>query len=875
MSAVIAQQVVALADTFISQQRYGDALLLLESVISSDSACAQEAGSALRDLQLRYARCLFSLNRYEAALFVIELCGSTAAMAEDNILASLDPNSTASAAAAAAAGSGARKRDGAGASFMPSLAAATTTIAGAVEAAPPRCFVEGGRDALVHRLPALAIKTAMECALALQDWPRTKLYANALLIVPEPPLGDVAAGSGGSYCTTALCALGRLACASSAPLDAAEYLCRALRMDPFCSSALDMLVDHWLLPTAEVEQLVLNLDFSSSPLSPSHPSTAGGGDASLPAGASNVRVVGELVRNMYLARIPDAAVQLVDPMLSSSAFSSSKPSQGVNDDDDDLDVRACDSIHNQNMMAQPSSQGSGNNSSSTSQTALMLLPTWLRNFREAIVLLEANDLEGALRCSSAALAATPLRQHVACLHLSILTQMHETAGLFRFAHSVSESFPSSAVSFYAAGCYYYSIGNFERAGRLFSRATDLDSLFAEAWVAYGHCYARLEEGEQALAAYRRAQNLFPGLRHCELFLGIQYARQHSAQLAMACLENAQRSSSIASSIRSSNDGRGGRSQIPRALPASSFDALLLNETAVLHFRSMNYTTALQLLLRARDALPNKERPADHEMCVIFNLASVLRKVHKYDLAAQTYQAFIRLRPQASVGHCAYGFTLHIQGDLDAAIAAYRTSLSLRRDAFCRDLLERALDERHGVGYLAGASGSVDNWLKSTSSSASSAAASASTYRQQQQQQQQGVDQPPLPFDVSLGGMSSVTSGGNNSSNSHHQQHQQHQPSPIPAGLQQQMDSLRGPSRGSTATGTAHSNSNLLDTAALLLPPVVHRRADGTTTSSTAWSSAVGNASTSTVAGVANNNNTASPQNRPTISRALSFGHAEH
>ena len=205
-------------------------------------------------------------------------------------------------------------------------------------------------------------------------------------------------------------------------------------------------------------------------------------------------------------------------------------------------------------------------------------------------------------------------------------------------------------------------------------------MFAEAWIAYGHCYARLEEGEQALAAYRRAENLFPGLRQCELYLGIQYARQHAAQLALTCLESAQRaratalatkwssqnsSNAMSRTANATNDDENalhsnsvpGAAPIcppsaPRAFPSttSSFDALLLNETAVLHFRSRQYASALQLLMRAREALPNKERPADHEVCVLFNLASAFRKVQYYDLAAATYLEFIRLRPQAAVGH---------------------------------------------------------------------------------------------------------------------------------------------------------------------------------------------------------------------------------
>lgn len=45
---------------------------------------------------------------------------------------------------------------------------------------------------------------------------------------------------------------------------------------------------------------------------------------------------------------------------------------------------------------------------------------------------------------------------------------------------------------------------------LYSKATSLEGTFLSAWIGQGNAYAALEEGDQAMLAYRTAARLFPG-----------------------------------------------------------------------------------------------------------------------------------------------------------------------------------------------------------------------------------------------------------------------------------------------------------------------------------------------------------------------------
>jgi anaphase-promoting complex subunit 6 len=283
---------------------------------------------------------------------------------------------------------------------------------------------------------------------------------------------------------------------------------------------------------------------------------------------------------------------------------------------------------------------------------------------------ESNNLRQALSLTAEILEYEPYHRETICLHLCLLVDSKATPMLFEKAHFLSKNKRYTELAVYAIGCFYFSLSNYERAGRYFSRAAELDCYFAEAWIAYGHCYAKLEEGEQALNVYRRAMNYFPGLNACCTYVGMQYSRVHQRPVARCFFEESLRKN-------------------PR-------DPLVLNELGALAMRELNLDEALHLFQEAYDNLPNRENPSEHEDCILFNLATVFRKLRQYDAAVEYYSQYVRCRPNASHGHCALGFTFHLSGNIKSAIDCYHTAESIKPDTFCRDLLRRALDLDFGT-----------------------------------------------------------------------------------------------------------------------------------------------------------------------------------
>ncbi|KAH8609080.1 putative Tetratricopeptide repeat [Trypanosoma vivax] len=297
------------------------------------------------------------------------------------------------------------------------------------------------------------------------------------------------------------------------------------------------------------------------------------------------------------------------------------------------------------------------------------IPRSTLQLQAARIAYENNDLQRALALTTELLKLSPFNRECVCLHLSILVDMKATSKLFDIAHFLCNSKTHAELAVYAVGCFQYSLANHERAGRYFSKATELDSSFAEAWIAYGHCYAKLEEGEQALNVYIRAMNIFPGLPCCRMFVGMQYSRTHQWMLASQFLEDA-------------------RQLMPR-------DPLVLNEIGVVLARTKRIDEALKVLNAAYRGLANPENPSEHQDCIIFNLATVYRKLRRYKEAISFYTLYMKCRPNASHGHCALAFTYHLMRNMEGAISHYHIALSIKTDSFCRDMLDRALAEFGG------------------------------------------------------------------------------------------------------------------------------------------------------------------------------------
>jgi len=272
-----------------------------------------------------------------------------------------------------------------------------------------------------------------------------------------------------------------------------------------------------------------------------------------------------------------------------------------------------------------------------------------------------GDYESCYSVSKRVLEEDPYHLAALPVHVASLVMLDMKNVVFYVAHQLINAYPTAAVAWFTAGCYYYMVRKYEHARRFFHKALGLDRNFAPAWISYGHAFAHHDESDQALAAYRTASRLFPGSHLPWLFIGMEYVRTNSLQLAQQNLECA-------------------RSLMPT-------DPHVYNEIGVVAFHRKNYNRACELLLQA---LQLSSMP--HEaMCS--NLGHAFLKCRVYDRALEAFRQAHRVSPRSAPVLTGIAFTLQLMGRPAEAIEHYHRALSMQRDdSFATEMLNHAVQE---------------------------------------------------------------------------------------------------------------------------------------------------------------------------------------
>eukprot|EP01059_Diplonema_ambulator_P010337 TRINITY_DN20333_c1_g1_i1.p1 TRINITY_DN20333_c1_g1~~TRINITY_DN20333_c1_g1_i1.p1 ORF type:complete len:671 (+),score=212.52 TRINITY_DN20333_c1_g1_i1:41-2014(+) len=302
--------------------------------------------------------------------------------------------------------------------------------------------------------------------------------------------------------------------------------------------------------------------------------------------------------------------------------------------------------------------------------------------------------------SKAVLEEDSFHEPCCVLHTAALVTLRKKTDLFQLSHEIANRTPNSVLSWFVVGCYYYTVEDYDKAGKYYYKATIADPSFLPAWIAYGHTFHALEEGEHTVTAYRNAQRMFPGCHLAALYMGMEHLKSSNLQHAYSFLTMAKNMSS------------------------DRIDPLIHNELGVTHYRSRKYEAAMNSFKKAlalspvsswaaRPGVPvtdeqegllsegglpalvaphvaNAMRGSFWEP-ILFNLAHCCRKLKNYNEALHYYFLSLAIRPHQASVFSAIGFTYHLMGDLDQAVRYYHMSLSVKsNDSFSRDMLNKAI-----------------------------------------------------------------------------------------------------------------------------------------------------------------------------------------
>ncbi|XP_012220370.1 cell division cycle protein 16 homolog [Linepithema humile] len=248
--------------------------------------------------------------------------------------------------------------------------------------------------------------------------------------------------------------------------------------------------------------------------------------------------------------------------------------------------------------------------------------------------------------------------HNSCLpvHIACLVELKKTNALFYLAHRLVDLYPEMALSWFAVGCYYYTIGKSDQARRYLAKATALDRLFGPAWLAYGHSFAVENEHDQAMAAYFKASQLMKGCHLPFLYIGLECGLTNNLKLADKFFQQAQ---GIAPN-----------------------DPFVIHEMGVICFYNLDYKNAERLFKEAMKSIQGDLRnvilPSKWES-LLNNLGHTCRKMKKYDEALEYHQQALVLDPLNPSTYSSIGFIHALMGNIQEAVDAFHRALGLRRD----------------------------------------------------------------------------------------------------------------------------------------------------------------------------------------------------
>ncbi|KRH26164.1 hypothetical protein GLYMA_12G156300v4 [Glycine max] len=257
------------------------------------------------------------------------------------------------------------------------------------------------------------------------------------------------------------------------------------------------------------------------------------------------------------------------------------------------------------------------------------------------------------------------------VHLAAAVELGHSNELYLMSCNLVKDYPQMALSWFAVGCYYYSIKKYDQSRRYFSKATSLDGTFLPAWIGYGNAYAAQEEGDQAMSAYRTAARLFPGCHLATLYIGMECMRTHSYKLAEQFFTQAK---SICPS-----------------------DPLVYNELGVVAYHMEEYKKAAWWFEKTLALVPTTL--SEMWESTVVNLAHAYRKLTMYQDAISYYEKALALSTRSVSTYAGLAYTYHLQDDFTTAISYYHKALWLKPDdQFCTEMLSWALidESRRGV-----------------------------------------------------------------------------------------------------------------------------------------------------------------------------------
>lgn len=249
---------------------------------------------------------------------------------------------------------------------------------------------------------------------------------------------------------------------------------------------------------------------------------------------------------------------------------------------------------------------------------------------------------------------------------SCMIELNKIGEIYSLAYKLANNCSEKYISWYAVGCYYYSIKKYDVSRKYFLKCNQMSKTFPEGWIALGNCYAEQDESDQALSIYRACLRLFPGCHYSNLYIGMEYLRTNNIKTAFMTFQN--------------------------ALLIYGNDPLLYNEIGIVYYKQKSYLQAEKYFSKGL-AVCNEDKSITAQT-LMMNLGHSYRKLRKF---AEALDMFIKLyfidSRNVDVLN-SIGYTLSLQGNYAHALEMYHKANYIKsNNTFAIEMINKCLNDQ--------------------------------------------------------------------------------------------------------------------------------------------------------------------------------------
>ncbi|KAI6226429.1 hypothetical protein M3Y99_01292700 [Aphelenchoides fujianensis] len=259
------------------------------------------------------------------------------------------------------------------------------------------------------------------------------------------------------------------------------------------------------------------------------------------------------------------------------------------------------------------------------------------------------------------------------VHIACLVALRKHNALFALGHRLVDTMKESHITWYAIGCYYYTVEQYTAAKKFLEKATTINSGFGEGWVAYGHVLYYSEEHEQAMNCFLRASRVLEGNFEPLLYIAMQNASSNNYQLAVQFMRDAESS--------------------------EPSNPIVAHEQATVAYMQQDFVNAEQIYRKAIRQVC-KAAPREHfsntlaRPCSDFwepmfeNMGHTLLRLNRYDEAIDVFRKALALGRNKAEAWANIGICLGCLGRLHEAIEALNEAVLMKPG---NELIEKAME----------------------------------------------------------------------------------------------------------------------------------------------------------------------------------------